>query len=128
MAKRILIVDDDPIYEEIINIQLEQAGYEHLSFETPLQAMAFFRQNFGAIDLAIIDLVLPFMGGDDLARKLREVAPDLPILLITGHLEATNIGGDVTMVMYKPLRREEFVRAVEELLRSSSGGEHRASL
>ncbi len=128
MAKRILVVDDDPVYEEIINIQLEQAGYEHLSFETPLQAMAFFRQNFKAIDLAIIDLVLPFMGGDDLARKLREIVPDLPILLITGHLEAKDIGGNVTRVMYKPLTREEFIRAVDELLKPSSGGEHREAV
>ncbi len=128
MGKRILVVDDDPIYEEIIGIQLEEAGYEHLSFETPLQAMAFFRQNSKCIDLAIIDLVLPFMGGDELAKKLREIAPDLPILFVTGHIELKNIISTISKVMYKPLLRAEFIHAVEELLKPAAFGEHKAAV
>ncbi len=119
MAKRILVVDDDPIYEEMIDLQLEQSGYEHLSFGTPLQAMAFFRQNPQSIDLAIVDLALPFIGGDELARKLREIAPGLPILLITGHVEAKNIDGNVNRVLYKPVAREELITAVRELIESA---------
>ncbi len=123
-----MVVDDDPIYEEIIDIQLEEAGYEHLSFETPLQAMAFFRQNSKCIDLAIVDYALPFMAGDELARKLREIAPDLPILIVTGHIEAKKIDGNISKVMYKPLLRAEFIHAVEELLKPAGLGEHKAAV
>ncbi len=127
MVKRILVVDDDPLFEELIQGQLKQAGYEHLSFETPLQALAFFRQNYKGVDLAIIDLALPFIDGSELARKLREIAPGLPILLITGHVEAKNINGNISRVMYKPLTRDELVKAIEDLTGGPATGERKSA-
>ena len=113
--KRILVVDDDPLVKEMIKGHLESAGYDNLCFENSLQAMLFFRQNYKRIDLAIIDLVMPLMTGDEMAKKIHEIAPDSPILGITGHPEMKKINGNIKKIMYKPIMREELIRAVEEL-------------
>ncbi len=114
--KQILVVDDEPMVEEIIKTHLENAGYENLCFENSLQAMLFFRQNRNRIDLAIIDVVMPIMTGDQMARKMYEIAPDVPIIAITGHCEFRKIENNIKKIIYKPFTREELIHAVEELI------------
>ncbi len=110
------MVDDEQLVVELIQSHLEKSGYEHFAFQNVWQALAFFRQNSKSIDLALIDLALPIMTGDQLARQLKEIAPDLPIIVITGHVEVKEIDGNINRIMYKPISQHDLIDAIEQLI------------
>ncbi len=115
MGKRLLVLDDEQMIEQMIQVHLQRQGYEHVSFNDPIKAMAFFRQNYKGIDLAIIDLTMPAMTGGQVAQEMCEIAPTLPVILLTGRLEA-NVDGNVNKIIHKPFTKQELIEAVEKLI------------
>jgi len=70
----------------------------------------------------VTDLGMPRMDGSELARRLRAELPDLPVLLISGHVhEAPGTDGDQWPLLRKPFPPEELVGRVTELLAAGSG-------
>ena len=115
MAKRILVVDDEELIDELLQQHLKRAGFETASFIDSREALAFVQNHPGDINLAIIDHNMPGLDGPQLARELRLVIPDLPIIIITGLLEER--APDIPYrVLAKPLTKEEFLEAVEEVI------------
>ncbi|GAF21293.1 LOW QUALITY PROTEIN: alkaline phosphatase synthesis transcriptional regulatory protein PhoP [Bacillus sp. JCM 19047] len=81
MAKRILVVDDEPSISTLLKYNLEQAGFE---VETRLDGLAGFeRAKEVPFDLIILDLMLPSMDGMDVCRNLRQEHIFVPILMLT---------------------------------------------
>jgi len=111
-----MVVDDEHEIEQMMESQLEKSGYEHVSFHETVAAMEFFKENYSGIDLAILDLTMPGMGGDEMARQMCQLAPDLPILLMTGHLETRDADDNVSKVLHKPILKEELLEAIEGLI------------
>ena len=89
--------------EEMIEAHVGDLGCEHVSFNDPLSAMAFFRHNYKNIDLAVIDLTMPGMTGNQMAQEMYEMAPDLPIILMTGYLTVDSINLNVSLLLHKPI-------------------------
>lgn len=85
--ERILLVDDE---EEIIYLEkqmLERLGYQ-ISFRTSsVDALEAFKANPDTFDLVITDMTMPNMTGDQLAKELISIKPDIPIILCTGFSE-----------------------------------------
>lgn len=114
--KKILVVDDERFLEELVELQLQKNGYEHVSFNKPKKALAFFKKYHASIALAIIDLKMPAMSGVELATSMHDVVPDLPIILMTGTPEAKELGSTFTKVLTKPVLRSELIKAVREVI------------
>jgi CheY-like chemotaxis protein len=57
--KLILVVDKDSLIEEMMEAQVERAGYKHVSFNDPKQAMEFFMENHEDLDLAVLGFNMP---------------------------------------------------------------------
>jgi len=87
MAKRILIVDDDPDAREILHDKLVHSGYDITAVADAEAAL----QRVGALrpDLVVSDIRLPGMDGLTLLRRLRENLEDVDVLMITAHEDMT---------------------------------------
>jgi two-component system, OmpR family, response regulator CpxR len=80
--KTILCVDDNEQALSVRKFMLETRGYRVLSAKTGEEALELFQ--IGPIDLVLSDLIMPQMDGNELIRRMKQLAPDLPMILISG--------------------------------------------
>jgi PAS domain S-box-containing protein len=83
-GEHVLIVDDEPAICSVAQRTLERLGYRVTAHTNPAAALTDFQTRPRAFDLALTDLTMPVMTGVDLALRLLEIRPDLPIVLATG--------------------------------------------
>jgi len=84
--KTILCVDENEQALSVRKFMLDTRGYRVLAFLRPDEAIEAFRR--GGIDLVLSDLTMPRMDGNELARRMKEIAPEVPILLVSGSVKA----------------------------------------
>ena len=109
----VLVVDDDPGMRETLADILEAQSIEATTVSNGRAAEEAMKK--GNIALAIVDQRLPDAHGTDLAHRLKEIDPDLPVLLLTGYASAeTAISavGRVDDFLVKPVRPENVLAAV----------------
>lgn len=78
----ILLVDDEELLRAGVQEMLEMSGYTVITAPNGHEAMACLNQH--AIDLVITDLVMPKMDGVDFVEQLREIWPDVPVIVVSG--------------------------------------------
>ena len=84
-GKRILVVDDDPFVIQSIQWILKPAGYELESAESAQQALALLDKN--NFDLVLTDYSMPAMRGDELAERVKQRLPHVPVIIMTAYAE-----------------------------------------
>ncbi len=89
-VERILVVEDEPAVREVATRTLENLGYEVVSAPDGVVALERFRAESGRFDLVLTDVVMPRMGGVDLAVALREARPELPLVFMSGYTGRDN--------------------------------------
>ncbi len=105
---KVLVVEDEPLVRRVVRRFLQDAGYTVLVADCAEDA---FRQLAPDIDLLLTDLVLPDLHGTEVARRIRERLPDVPVLYMTGH--AANTGGHTDHpTLQKPFTRGQLLAAV----------------
>ncbi len=83
-SERILIIDDEATLLDLTREILEGLGYEVLTAEGPIEGLKVYRERFSEIDLVILDMLMPEMTGADVYPLLKEINPDVTVLLATG--------------------------------------------
>jgi hypothetical protein len=83
---RVLIVDDEESIRSLVHRVLDEAGYETIVASNASEAIELFKDH-GGCDLLLTDLIMPEVTGDELARRLRLLRPDLKVLYLTGYSE-----------------------------------------
>jgi CheY-like chemotaxis protein len=83
--ERILVVDDAEPIRKMVCSMLSFSGYTCLEAADGHEALAIVRDAPGSVDLVLTDIVMPEMGGPELARQLAELRPDLPIVFMSGY-------------------------------------------
>jgi DNA-binding response OmpR family regulator len=83
--RTILVADDEAPILDMMELALSAEGYRVLTARDGRQAVAVLDRE--KVDLALMDLRMPFMDGMDTARTLMTLHPGLPIVLMTGYLE-----------------------------------------
>ena len=86
-SERILFVDDEDALADLGKRILEHLGYSVNVQTSSIDALDAFRASPHAFSLVITDMAMPHLSGDQLAQKLLEIRPDLPIILCTGYSE-----------------------------------------
>ena len=81
----ILLVDDEDIILDIGCDLLEKLGYEVITANSGIKAIEIYRTNQKKIDIVMLDMVMPKMGGGDTYENLRDVDPDIKVLLSSGY-------------------------------------------
>ncbi len=83
--ERILFVDDEELLADMGKDMLERLGYKVTTRESSLDALETFQNQPDQFDLVITDQTMPGMTGADLARRMLQIRPDIPIILCTGY-------------------------------------------
>jgi len=116
--KGILLVDDEEVIRQVGKRMLEKGGYNVHLARDGVEAIDYFRNNRDRIDLVILDMVMPNMGGKEAYRKLRELDQELPIVLTSGysayHDPALKNLRDVPFLQ-KPFQTERLLSTVQEV-------------
>lgn len=84
----VLVVEDDPAVRRLMKRMITRMGVAVLTASTAQHGLARVRRERGAIDLAILDMVMPGMSGLDLATELDRQYPNLRILYISGYVDS----------------------------------------
>jgi signal transduction histidine kinase len=119
-SARILLVDDEEALLETGEKLLAKLGYEVTSRQSSETALADIKEDPSGFDLVITDQTMPEMTGVELAKRILELRPDLPVILCTGfsHLvdaDSAKAAGIANFVM-KPLTTREIAKTIRDVL------------
>ena len=81
----VLLVEDEEMVRSLTGRALREHGYSVLEARGGEEALEVFEERGASIDLVVTDVAMPGMGGRELAQRLRERSPELPILFISGY-------------------------------------------
>jgi len=84
-GETILMVEDDPVLQEICEIMLRDLGYAILSASAPSEAIELAEENRDSIQLFITDVIMPEMNGPELATRLVAIVPEVKHLYMSGY-------------------------------------------
>lgn len=119
----IMFVDDEQEVRSIARITLEQLGYQLIEAEDGVQALELFNKHKSEIKLVITDVLMPNLDGLGLAARLTKIKPDLPILLLSGHVLEEDLwapGNAQLRYLMKPYRLSDLQEAVIDLIGPAS--------
>jgi CheY-like chemotaxis protein len=119
-GETVLLVEDEPDVRGILGRVLREQGYEVLEASHGMSALELAAQPATRIDLVVADVVMPGLGGRELAARLTDLRPDLPILFTSGYtghdvVERGLIERDWPFLP-KPVAPDALARKVRELL------------
>ena len=113
---RLLIIDDEPTLLDLLRRYLTRLGYEIETYLTLEDALARFQAEPDGFAVAITDLSLPTMNGEEVIERLRQIRPGLPAIITSGYPyqpRAADIG-----FLQKPFLPQMLAEAVEKALKS----------
>jgi PAS domain S-box-containing protein len=116
----VMIVDDEPALVALAEEMLAELGYEPVGFQSSTAALRAFRDDPKRFDLVLTDEAMPDLVGTELARQIRELAPAVPIVLMSGYggsqlaPRAAAIG--INQVLRKPLQRRDLAESLARVL------------
>jgi nitrogen-specific signal transduction histidine kinase/DNA-binding response OmpR family regulator len=130
-AKHVLIVDDDRDVGRLAARILETFRYEVTALTDPTEAVNLVRKRPTKFDLVMTDLLMPELSGPELARALKKIRPDLPLVLISGLVssvteESARRQGFVGLIR-KPFEIDQIAKSVAGILDNSSAVSTRAA-
>jgi len=121
MAKRILVVDDEPDILDLATVRLKKLGYKIIEAVDAEEALAFLQKD--TCDLILLDLLLPKMQGDQLCKKLKsdDKFKHIPIILFTASTirvslpeKIKEMGADDCIM--KPFEPQELLTKVKKFI------------
>ena len=115
-----LVAEDEASVRRPVRRILEAKGFTVLEAADGEEALAIAARHDGGIDLLLTDVVMPNLGGAELARRLRALRPGIRVLFMTGYsAEAVATHGVLapdSSLLQKPFTAEELMRRVDEAL------------
>lgn len=121
-SETILLVDDDRLVCDLTKRILERSGYTVIVAADGKEALNSYENGRDRISLVILDVIMPRMGGTQCVERLRQIDPDVKILLTSGYFEssvektAAELGAKG--FVYKPYSTQEMLTAVRVILDS----------
>ena len=114
--RTILLIEDEPVVENVIRKLLEREGYNVLSAADGQDALKLFEQHSGVLALMLVDIALPDVSGAEFIERIPTLTPRIPVVFITGlgtlDRQVLELTRKNFPVLYKPFRPAELVRAV----------------
>jgi DNA-binding NtrC family response regulator len=115
------VVEDEPGVRQSLLRILAAEGYKVLSAANGKEGLAAFETHADGVDLLITDIVMPGMGGRDLARKCSELRKSVKVLYVSGYTKDSLLSqqtfDDGIEFLEKPFTRESVLKTVRQALR-----------
>jgi PAS domain S-box-containing protein len=116
----ILLIDDDSMACKAEHLMLESIGYSVTALRNPVEAIAAFLSNPEEYEMVVTDYSMPQLSGIELAQKLKEIRPDIPILMLTG-LDDFELTDDsrydgIDKVACKPITKSELTCLIASVM------------
>jgi len=134
-GQTVMIVDDEKPLVALAEEMLAALGYEPVGFSSSVAALRALREAPYRFDIVLTDETMPDLTGTELAREIRRLRPDLPIVLMSGysglqlHERAREIG--IRQVLRKPLQSRDLAESFGRVLGPAAGratcSEHEAA-
>jgi len=119
-TETLLVADDEPMVRGLAERALAALGYRVLTARDGAEAVSVFRREGGAVDLAILDVIMPGGRGQQALAEMRAVRPGLRVLFMSGYAEGQAVelaAGDAgTAFLAKPFGPLDLARRVREVL------------
>ncbi|HEV7613935.1 MAG TPA: AAA family ATPase [Steroidobacteraceae bacterium] len=119
-GETVMIVDDERALVALAEETLAQLGYEPVGFDSSVAALQAFRAEPTRFDLVLTDETMPDLTGTELARQIRQMRPDISIILMSGYggaqLSERAQAAGVIEVVRKPLVRRDIAEPVARAL------------
>jgi two-component system, cell cycle sensor histidine kinase and response regulator CckA len=119
-TETILLVEDEESVRQLVRDTLESKGYKVIEAENGEGGISVAAQHAGKIDLVITDVVMPGMGGREMAEEIVKIRPETKILYLSGYAEDAILseGGieNATPFLQKPFTLQNLSRKVREVL------------
>jgi CheY-like chemotaxis protein len=112
----VLLVDDEEMVRLAMSTALSHAGFIVLESAQANDALDLYERHAGRIDLIVLDLVMPEMWGDEMLPKLREINPDVRVVVCSGFDIKEGEFEGVEAIIKKPVRAEKLVRIIRDAL------------
>jgi PAS domain S-box-containing protein len=109
-----LVVDDEVFIREVAASVVGELGYEPVLAGNGADGLELFGRHRADLRVAVLDVVMPGLGGDELLAAVRRSAPDLPVVVISGYADRGPAAGpdDRTVYLRKPFRPDDLTDAV----------------
>ena len=123
MPATLLLIDDNAVQAATRQTILKRAGYFVIAVLSPERALEQLRNNEypTTVDLIITDHLMPGMNGREFVAALREFAPEIPVIVISGLAEAEDEYKDLNVEFHlKPLLPSVLLSSVNQLVESKS--------
>lgn len=119
----ILLVDDEDIIIDVAQELLKAIGYRVLTAKSGNAAVELYKADRDEIDMVILDMIMPDMDGGETYDRLKEINPDIKVLLLSGY----SINGQASEIMQrgcngfiqKPFNMKDLSQTIREILSSS---------
>jgi two-component system cell cycle sensor histidine kinase/response regulator CckA len=123
-TETVLLVDDEDMIMDVGNEMLAALGYHVMVAQNGKQAVELFKENQDKIDMVILDLIMPDMGGGEVFDRLKEINPKVRVLLSSGY----SMEGQAQEIMtrgcdgfiQKPFNMEQLSDKLREILENQS--------
>lgn len=119
---RVLIVDDEPLALELAQQIFEEAGFEAKTAQSGFECLDLVRTRPSHFDLILLDLSMPFMDGEETFTRLRQMSPNVTVMLNTGFIAAERLErmmeAGLAGFIRKPHRPSELVAHVRRVLQT----------
>lgn len=125
-GQTVLIADDEEPVRRVASRLLARNGYEVREAANGAEALRMLAAGIGEIDLLVSDIIMPEMGGLELARRVAIDFPTLPILLISGYSDSQELGQSIPAgldLLQKPFSGTELTAAVARCLARRTPGQ-----
>jgi CheY-like chemotaxis protein len=116
---RVLLVEDDDDNRELMSEVLEAAGYEVITAAGGAEGLRKLSET--PVDVVVTDVGMPGMGGLEVARAVKKIAPRIPVVVVTGYAEREDIasarGREVDAVLVKPIDPDSLTSAIDQIMK-----------
>jgi two-component system, OmpR family, response regulator len=114
---RVLLIEDDDDNRELMGEVLQDAGYEVVLAANGATGLRTLAEQ--SIDVLVTDVGMPGMGGLEVARAAKEIAPSVPVVVVTGYAERDDItrarGREIDAVLVKPVDPASLTAVVDQM-------------
>ncbi len=124
LSGTVLVVDDEGSIRDLARHALEGAGFRVLEARDGLEAVERFEAGGERVDLVLLDMTMPRMGGAEAFRRIRGLSPDVRVLLTSGYTQKESLESLADLppdgFLQKPFRIRELVSKVRDILQNST--------